>query len=1269
MNNYDYNLYNLLKKCKEKLQVTNYDKLNERKPNICSDESLQLLARYQPKTLEDMTSISGIGDGFINKYGNDFLQVIKEYSNNLEVPISDKEMIILSKLENRLVSINQRNKLLYSGKINKNTGIDIFNLVFDIDSFEKFILNQETKSFKLLNINSFDDKNLKNLLKLIREANKNEVETGENNLYIAYPFIQGKAENEDFNFKAPLMLFPVKIERTEVSINLLNDTSRDIIYNTHLILANNKFNGKNIILPDNKVENFDPSNFMQNIIDFYKSNELYITYNNSKLEKFFENKANEFPDYKNGQLEIKRYMILGLYSTYVTSMYADFHKMIEQKDITKLVKELLWGLEEQDETTYNYDESSNDINTDKNLENQIYYINELDYSQEKVLKLIANNQSIVVQGPPGTGKSQTITSIIAQSILNGKKVLMVSEKKTALDVIYSRLGNLSKYALLLDDAENKDEFYNQLINILSNLKNSYNEINYDYSVNHVSSITRENSIINNNLDELNYIATKMYEINDFGTSMYTVYNNCKKIDLNDDDQLQKNEIIKNNITQNILSLKYFEVKNIFNNLNNNNFTNPIKSYIRIVKNNKEINNIKNNLISIDIINLKNKIKELDLIIQKYNTESFYKKPIIKIKINKLITSIYEEYFTSFNNYKKYILNNYNDIDNTLDNYSDFMADKFVYDKLSEEEKEYINLISILQNKFHIPFEKCNEEIYNYILNYVINNFEKDNANIFTYINNFDNIIRTINKSIANKKQFTYEETNMELLKCLGNLSLNNRLSKIEEICNRKRKPAIKKFMDKYKIEMLDSIKIWLMTPEVVSDILPFEKDYFDLVVFDEASQLYVEKAIPAIYRAKQIVIAGDKKQLRPSSLGKGRINDNFDEDEIEDGILESESLLDAAGYKFPSTMLNYHYRSKYEELIAFSNYAFYNGKLMITSDAKVNYNTPITRIKVENGLWLDKKNIAEANEVVNLVKEILYNRKNNETFGVITFNSSQRDLIEDLIEHEKMIDSKFAAFISIEENRFDNGENVSFFVKNIENVQGDERDIIIFCIGYAKNASGRVSINFGWLNQEGGENRLNVAISRAKSKIFVITSIEPEELEVYDTKNKGPKLFKEYLRYAKAISENNKELVRTILLSLLDVKINENNQLTFDSDFEEEVCNKLSERGYNVATQYGVGCYRIDLVVKSKETDQILLGIECDGRLYHSSKSARERDYHRQKYLESRNWKIYRIWSSNWWHNPDLEIQKLEAYIKSLNNDDSSLINNIADTQEDTIKT
>ena len=1254
--NQDYKLRNDLYNLKEYLQEKNFNNDTNRKPSICSEDVIESLIKYKPTTLNDLTKIRGIGDNFIDNYGEDFIELIKKYSNEIKTHLEDNEKIIMQKLENRLININRRNRLLYSSKVNKDYGIDIFSLLYNVDDFIKFILERSTSKYKILDITDFDDNLLKTILKLLRQVNKIINETGNNELYIAYPFAQGKMENEDFNIKAPLMLFPVEIIRDKESISIKNDFSREIIYNTHLILANNKFNGKNEVLPNSEIDEYDKENFLDNMINFYSENHFYISKSNFKTEKYFENRLSEFPKYKNGEIELKGYTILGIYSMYTTSMYSDFNKMIENSEITELIKALLVGYEEKTNSSLYEEFDENEIDNQDKIENDIYYINELDFSQEKVLKEIQNTNSLVVQGPPGTGKSQTITSVIVQSILNNKKVLMVSEKKTALDVIYSRLGELSKFAIIIDDVENKDLFYKQLDRITKfedseEIWDKENLAEFNSNIdNERNNVKTYIANINNNIDKLNKIAKKIYSINGFGTSYFNLYNICKKIDVSNEKEYELYSFANSNLTDNIKNAKYQQLNEVLKFFNNNENVNSIYEYLKILNKVPVIINMKSNLTEMELLELKKNFEELIKYKEEYDNYNFFKKLINKSKLMGFVIKISSKYFDK-QIQKESVLNNLTDLYEFIcNNYQLFFTYKYLYDKLNSISIDYANIIYKIKQNFNrfSNLSLINQYIYNLIIYNKINDFERDNGDILNYINNFDGIIKEIHSNIIKKKEITKKFAYLNLINNKLKLDDNGKIAKIEELCNRKRKMAINKFMDKFKLELSDSIRIWLMTPEVVSDVFPFEKNMFDLVIFDEASQLYVEKAIPAIYRTKKVLIAGDQKQLKPSSLGKGRILDEIDEDEIDDGFLEYESLLDASRYKYKHTMLNYHYRSKYSELISFSNYAFYGKKLLVTSSPQQSRERPIERIMVQDGRWIDKKNVKEAEEVVKLVKKILKERKNNETIGVITFNISQMNLIEDYIEREKMLDEKFMVDITNEEQRTNNGENIGFFVKNIESVQGDERDIIIFCIGYAKNENERVAINFGWLNQDGGENRLNVAISRAKTKIYVVTSIEPEELIVDNTKNNGPKLFKDYLKYVKAVSENNKEMTEGILQSLLDNKDCENGQLSYDSVFEEEVCNKLMEEGYKISTQYGVGGYRIDIVIKSEDGKDILLGVECDGRLYHSSKFARERDYHRQKYLESRGWKIYRIWSTNWWKNPDLEIKKLKSYINSI---------------------
>jgi superfamily I DNA and/or RNA helicase/very-short-patch-repair endonuclease len=457
--------------------------------------------------------------------------------------------------------------------------------------------------------------------------------------------------------------------------------------------------------------------------------------------------------------------------------------------------------------------------------------------------------------------------------------------------------------------------------------------------------------------------------------------------------------------------------------------------------------------------------------------------------------------------------------------------------------------------------------------------------------------------------------------------------------------SVNKFINKFDFEMFKSVKIWLLTPEVVSEIIPLQKGVFDLVVFDEASQMYVERGVPSVFRAKKVVIAGDHKQLRPSSLGAGRTEmdlDDLGEDEEVNSALEEESLLDLARFKYRDIMLNFHYRSQYEELIAFSNYAFYKGNLRVSPNAVDPELPPIEVHQMEDARWEKRANRSEAVYIVELLRKFFKERKHQETVGIITFNSSQRDLIDDLIDEACVQDVEFADLIRTETGRRKDGEDIGLFVKNIESVQGDERDVIIFSIGYAKNEAGKLVRNFGWLNQRGGENRLNVAISRAKKKIHVVTSFHPSELQVDDMKNDGPRILKKYLEYSFAVSERNSHAARQILLSFG----NQNGSEFSVSDeytLSQQVRSALEELGYQVESNVGIGGYSIDLAVR--KNGKYLLGIECDGRLYERSKSARDRDYHRQKYLEARGWKIYRLWSSRWWKNAPRELQKIQELI------------------------
>ena len=310
---------------------------------------------------------------------------------------------------------------------------------------------------------------------------------------------------------------------------------------------------------------------------------------------------------------------------------------------------------------------------------------------------------------------------------------------------------------------------------------------------------------------------------------------------------------------------------------------------------------------------------------------------------------------------------------------------------------------------------------------------------------------------------------------------------------------IRRVITEHAEELYSLLPCWMCSPESASAIFPMKKE-FDLVIFDEASQCFSERGIPAMFRARQIVIAGDSMQLKPSDLYRVRWESEEDTPE-----LAIDSLLDLARRYLPEVNLAGHYRSKSLELIDFSNQSFYKGKLRLLPDYHyVNKDQPaIDFIKV-SGQWKEGSNQLEAEKVIDLAFKSIRDFPEKE-IGIVTFNYRQQALILDQLEEE----ANKRGIILPE----------SIFVKNIENVQGDERDVIIFSVTYAPDEKGQIRLQFGSLNAEGGENRLNVAVTRAREKVIVVSSLKPQELNVEGTRNEGPKLLKKYLEYSWAVSK------------------------------------------------------------------------------------------------------------------------------------------------------
>ena len=418
---------------------------------------------------------------------------------------------------------------------------------------------------------------------------------------------------------------------------------------------------------------------------------------------------------------------------------------------------------------------------------------------------------------------------------------------------------------------------------------------------------------------------------------------------------------------------------------------------------------------------------------------------------------------------------------------------------------------------------------------------------------------------------------------------------------------------------------FLMSPLSVSTFLNADMQ-FDVVIFDEASQIFPQDAIGAIYRGKQLIVVGDSKQMPPSNFFN--TSADMDDDSEDESITDFESILDLCSTSFPQRRLKWHYRSRYEQLISFSNKNFYDNDLITFPSAKGDARGVGVDYYYVDGTFdrQSKTNLKEAERVVELVFENI-EQYPTRSLGVVAFSVAQQTLIEKLIAKRRQNDPSKEPF-------FKSDRAEPFFVKNLETVQGDERDTIIFSIAYAKDSQGRLLLNFGPVNRAGGERRLNVAVTRAKYNVQLVTSMHYSDIDLARTQSVGARLLREYLDYA----ENGMiALERSVNVSAFD---------QFDSEFEMEVCEFLRNNGYEVDTQIGCSSFKIDLALKHPHTSNYLLAIECDGAAYHSSKTARDRDRLRQSILENMGWKFYRIWSTDWFRNKRVEKERLLAAVK-----------------------
>jgi hypothetical protein len=451
--------------------------------------------------------------------------------------------------------------------------------------------------------------------------------------------------------------------------------------------------------------------------------------------------------------------------------------------------------------------------------------------------------------------------------------------------------------------------------------------------------------------------------------------------------------------------------------------------------------------------------------------------------------------------------------------------------------------------------------------------------------------------------------------------------------------------------------VWLMSPLSVSDTLPLDPDHFDVVIFDEASQVLLEEAVPSLFRAKQTIVVGDEMQLPPTNFFSAR---RAEEDEQlsfeEEGEqiaydLEGDSFLNHAGRNLPSRMLGWHYRSRSESLISFSNWAFYQGRLLTVPDENLAQpgradlraksagdavshlerllDRPVSFHFMEHGIYEKRRNRAEAEYIAELVRGLL-RQPSRPSIGIVAFSEAQQGEIEAALERLSDEDDEFRERLEEEFTREEDDQFVGLLVKNLENIQGDERDIIILSVCYGHGPDGRMRMNFGPINQSGGEKRLNVAFSRSKRHMALVSSIHGSAIT--NEYNDGANCLRNYLLYAEACSTGDMASAQRILRSLAllrEPQVTERPESEGDAVVDQLEA-ALRERGYLVDRAVGQSHFQCDLAVRREGDDRYRLGIFVDTDRYYEQSDILERDLMKPKLLEAFGWKIAVVLTKDW---------------------------------------
>ncbi len=1219
------------------------------------------LIYYKPVSLEELERIKSTTEEFVDHFGSTIVNKIRYLINDFESrnPIVKR---ITPEVREVMELVLYRNNLLTSDNpIIKRAKIDEENI-------KELFINKDKKSLEaedgILNkifggATDFTSLEFKTQEQLGEELTKTSIISFEEDriskLYLSIGSLTGTLSNKEEKIKidAPVLFIPVKLKQDEYTEELLisYDDKRHFEINTDIILLNNR------LMQENTHIKYDSFNEIKSFAEYSLESIKY------ELNKFYEDNGIEIVKTTTaGKLVLSMDFAIGLYDVYKNPTQIDLKWILENGFITSNIEKMFSKKEEQTKLNELKGIADEEVERkrrsliEKN-EYEVSFINKLNFPQDKAIKGSKIHDNIVIQGPPGTGKTETITSIISDAVLRGKKILVSSEKLVAIDVIKSRMQDLAKYTILFNKNIESADFYDQINFMISEaIKDKSNQANS-------SMIASDNEILFNRQESRKEIIgfMKQYQSifqylnsNEIGKTYSFLYKNhgahrtnvpAFKAILNKSSLI---EIIRQNrlFTPRLYDILYMLNQKFAHKKEVNEFDldKAILSKYPFLLTHTRTGLKEKNVIKT--------LEELELT----SNEALYSGKDFTSVAKKILKKVFVDvvHISNYLTSRDEIINVVNAIKNKMDQLKlevDEENSTDIFNSLGAAWADTFNDIKeiYVARKKVVPRELISNVIFDHTIREILSLKESSNVELQANISNGN--ISTFNQMIS-KHLSEIVEKNLTLAgrklrdKLIDTLVESGKMSEIQSISENQKSFNVNKFMDIFWKEIFEAIDIWLLPTDNVPQFFPLVPEMFDIVIIDEASQMQVEKAIPLLFRAKKLIISGDDKQIKPSVI-KERIV-YYDDTQIEwdDVLLPPLGLQDALKNKFPNYLLNYHYRSKYSELILFSNRFIYGGNLHVSTPKTYKPELPpIQFVKVKTGKIAAGKNAVEATEVVKrVVKQI--KEDPNKTIGIIAFTQKQREQIEEKLFEAAAKNDELDLYIRT--NAFSgNGEDTSLFVKNVSEVQGDERDVIFFSITFAKDAKGNLPKHLGVISEENGENRLNVAITRAKEKIVVVSSIEPNDIEL-PAKDRGGGLVKQYLYYAQAFETKNENNIRRILKMQLvpETKV-------FESRMHEEIFNMLSNEGYDVEYNYGLDDYKIDFVIRN-EDKEIILGINLDNNQYLRNFNTMEREYYLPTYLEARGWNIIRVWSHQWSKDPDGEnrqiIERIERAIDAHKN-------------------